>query len=175
MSVAACLSADSNGKLHHSWIRNRAGDAAKGGGAEAAIGLREGGSVGDVEHLRSEFQSLFHGTCCVFDQREVEVAVCRAADRISRGIANGELGSGCEGAGVEVLGGGSIAGRERWPADDVGPLQGESREGVVVRCLGDRDGHSGLERKMVFSDQPPSTTLAMPVEAKRWPRPAGRS
>src|SRR4051812_26397939 len=101
--VAACgassqsSTAEVDGELHHAGIGGGAGDAAEGGGAEAAVWLSEGGCVGYVEQLCAKFEAGFVEQGGVLYEGQVEVTVGWSAHWVARCGADGELGSGCEG------------------------------------------------------------------------------
>jgi hypothetical protein len=54
--------------LDYAGVGGGCGDAAEGCGAEAAVGLGEGGGVGDVEEFGSELEVGFVRERCVFDE-----------------------------------------------------------------------------------------------------------
>ena len=77
------LSAEAEGELDDAGVGGGAGDAAEGRGAEAAVGLGEGGGVDDVEELGAELEVGFAGEWRVFDESQVEVAIGGAADWVA--------------------------------------------------------------------------------------------
>src|SRR5579859_1810800 len=97
------LAAQAQSELHNSLLRCCSRDAAKGGRAEAAVGLCEGWGVGEVEDFAAELGLRFTGQVDVFYQGDVEIAIGWAADGIARGVADGELRCRCEGIGVEEV------------------------------------------------------------------------
>ena len=118
--------------------------------------MGEGGGVGNVEHFGAELDVDLFCDVGVFDEGHVEVPVGGATDGIAGGVAEGKLGRGGEGSGaggvsgdggVEETGGGTEGGSEGRGGDDVGALEDNAGEGIVVGGLGDGDGHSRLERE----------------------------
>ena len=89
--------------MNDSLFSRCAGDAAECCGTEASAGLREGRRVGYVEEFATELSRGFAGQVDVLDQGEVEIAICRSSNRVSRSIANDELWRGFKCIGVEEV------------------------------------------------------------------------
>ena len=77
------LTAEANRQLHDTWIGCGAGNAAERGGAEAAIGLSEGGRVGHVEQFGAKFHPCLSKKRGVLDKRQIEISIGWAADGVA--------------------------------------------------------------------------------------------
>ena len=84
----------------------------------------------------------------MLDERQVAVAIGRAAHRVARGIAKLELRRGDEGCRIEEARGRAQRGIKSGTLsrNEHGPLRGDARKAVGVGGLRDGNGHAALQR-----------------------------
>lgn len=168
------LPGHANRELDHARIGDGAGNTAKCSRAKAAIRLGEFWSVHKVKDLSSELHVSLAVKGGVLHESKVDVAKRRAACRITRRAADRKLWRRREGRGIEEVPRAALIRWQIWFANQIRTLQRESCEGIIVGGCVIVMGIPDCRESIPFSAHPPSTELANPEAANRWPVPAGR-